>query len=293
MVLRQLSSDTADSPARIGRGLPQAPAHQRAAARAAGAHRAARPAVHRSDHSTRAEGKPVRRVVLRVVRASGPHGNQWLVFDHASRWHAGRRRREPLPRRPACSATQLLPRLRGAGRRRAAIVAFTEEHQRAPEVRAGAAALRDAARERMTSVVALVVDAERLRTEFMPALLQRSAGQRAAAGRLPVASKRRCSPKTARAFSIRPSRSDDTPVDERSFPLVFFDKELLEFAAPYEQQREIWGAAHRLRPADDSRNRQRQHPAADGADDRAGAGHGAAASSSSPARRRAKCAWPS
>ena len=31
------------------------------------------------------------------------------------------------------------------------------------------------------------------------------------------------------------------PVDERSFAIIFFDKELLEFAAPYEQHREIWG----------------------------------------------------
>ena len=32
-----------------------------------------------------------------------------------------------------------------------------------------------------------------------------------------------------------------TPVDERSFAIIFFDKELLEFAAPYEQHREVWG----------------------------------------------------
>ena len=29
-------------------------------------------------------------------------------------------------------------------------------------------------------------------------------------------------------------------VDEREFPLVFFDRELLEYAAPYEQSRETW-----------------------------------------------------
>ena len=42
-------------------------------------------------------------------------------------------------------------------------------------------------------------------------------------------------------FRVGPARSDDVPVDERSFAIIFFDKELLEFAAPYEQQREIWG----------------------------------------------------
>jgi signal transduction histidine kinase len=31
------------------------------------------------------------------------------------------------------------------------------------------------------------------------------------------------------------------PVDERSFAIIFFDKELLEFAAPYEEHREVWG----------------------------------------------------
>jgi signal transduction histidine kinase len=30
-------------------------------------------------------------------------------------------------------------------------------------------------------------------------------------------------------------------VDERSFAIIFFDKELLEFAAPYEEHREMWG----------------------------------------------------
>jgi signal transduction histidine kinase len=43
-------------------------------------------------------------------------------------------------------------------------------------------------------------------------------------------------------FASHPERSGHVaPVDERSFAIIFFDKELLEFAAPYEQHREIWG----------------------------------------------------
>ena len=30
-------------------------------------------------------------------------------------------------------------------------------------------------------------------------------------------------------------------MDERNFAVIFFDKELTAFAAPYEEQREIWG----------------------------------------------------
>jgi two-component system phosphate regulon sensor histidine kinase PhoR len=43
-------------------------------------------------------------------------------------------------------------------------------------------------------------------------------------------------------FASHPDHTDNmVPVDERSFAIIFFDKELLEFAAPYEQHREIWG----------------------------------------------------
>ncbi len=45
-----------------------------------------------------------------------------------------------------------------------------------------------------------------------------------------------------RIYASHPERTATaTPVDERSFAIIFFDKELLEFAAPYEEHREIWG----------------------------------------------------
>jgi signal transduction histidine kinase len=45
----------------------------------------------------------------------------------------------------------------------------------------------------------------------------------------------------ARAAGGEPDRAaTETFVDERAFPVIFFDKELLEFAAPYEEHREVW-----------------------------------------------------
>jgi signal transduction histidine kinase len=55
---------------------------------------------------------------------------------------------------------------------------------------------------------------------------------------------RRCASRssTTRATLVVPTEGGRprTVVDERTFPLVFFDKELLEFAAPYEAHRETW-----------------------------------------------------
>jgi signal transduction histidine kinase len=39
---------------------------------------------------------------------------------------------------------------------------------------------------------------------------------------------------------IVPASTYDTYVDERSIPVVFFDRQLLQFAAPYEEHRETW-----------------------------------------------------
>ena len=130
-------------------------------------------------------------------------------------------------------------------------------------------------RDRMTSVVGFAVDAEKLRTQHVPALLRDRLADRATADRLPAARCRRARRGRARVFASDGACARTSRSTNGTFPIIFFDKELLEFAAPYEQHREIWHAADRLRPADDSGNRQRQHAAADGADDRAGRGDGA------------------
>jgi len=170
----------------------------------------------------------------------GPHGNKWLAYDQQSLTRpAGdlesRFREDPV------FGSKLLPRLQQLVKARMAIVAFTEVINGRRYYIQAQLRFESFARERMTSVVAFAVDAERLRAEFIPALLRdRLANVQQPAG-FPSLEAAVLAEDGTRIFESDPSRSDDMPVDERSFPVVFFDKELLAFAAPYEQQREIWG----------------------------------------------------
>lgn len=170
----------------------------------------------------------------------GPHGNQWLAYDHQSAAQPAvnveRRFRED-----SIFGAKLLPRLHQLVKARMAIVTFTEEINGRPYYVQAQLRFESFARERMTSVVAFAVDAERLRREFIPALLRdRLANVQQPIG-FPSLEAAVLAEDGTRIFESDPSRSDDVPVDERSFPVVFFDKELLSFAAPFEQQREIWG----------------------------------------------------
>lgn len=170
----------------------------------------------------------------------GPHGNQWLAYDHQTdaepAGDLARRFREDKVFGP-----KLLPRLQQLVQTRMAIVAFTEEIDGRKYYVQAQLRFESFARERMTSVVALAVDAERLRAEFVPALLRdRLANVQQPVG-FPSLEAAVLAEDGTRIFASDPSRPDDVPVDERNFSIIFFDKELLEFAAPYEQQREIWG----------------------------------------------------
>jgi len=176
-------------------------------------------------------------IVWAADEPGSPHG-RWLVYDHSSLASPEgallqRFREDPDGGEP------LLSKLHDMASRRRAIVAFADVlHGRQHYIQAQ---LRWAspARERLTSFVAFAVDAERLRREYFPAL---------------VASHLKALQQPAGFPPLRVTLSDDNRnlvvpteggavgavVDERTFPLVFFDKELLEFAAPYEAHREIW-----------------------------------------------------
>lgn len=167
----------------------------------------------------------------------GSPTGRWLVFDEASLGASGasaQRFREA----PDGGGT-LLAELQGMAGMKRAIVAFTKElHGRKHYIQAQ---LRwsSQTREQLTSFVAFAVDAERLRREYFPAL---------------VASHLHALQQPAGFPPLRVTLVDDngnlvvpaeggavaSVVDERTFPLVFFDKELLEFAAPYEAHRETW-----------------------------------------------------
>jgi signal transduction histidine kinase len=95
------------------------------------------------------------------------------------------------------------------------------------------------ARERLTSFIAIAVDADRLRREYFPALL--SAKLKTVEGptgfppllvTLLDASGHVVFPPDGSAAARY--------VDERGFPLVFFDPELATYAAPREAPHEVW-----------------------------------------------------
>ena len=122
---------------------------------------------------------------------------------------------------------------------RRAIVAFADElHGRKHYIHAQ---LRwsSAARDELSSLMAFAVDAERLREEYFPRLVR----ERLASLQQPrgFAALDVTLLDDTGAMVIPPEPGGGEPIiDERSFPLVFFDKELLEFAAPYEEHREVW-----------------------------------------------------
>jgi signal transduction histidine kinase len=169
----------------------------------------------------------------------GPLANKWIKYDHTT---------EALPagslerfQEDKVFGAKLLPRLQELVKMRMAIVAFTEEINGRKYYVQAQLRFETFARERMSSVVALAVDAEKLRTQFVPALLRdRLANVQQPVG-FPPLEVAVLAEDGSRIFESDRLRSDDVPVDERSFAIIFFDKELLEFAAPYEQQREIWG----------------------------------------------------
>jgi signal transduction histidine kinase len=165
-------------------------------------------------------------------------GGRWLVFDHESVKAPAGALHERFREAPDGGGA-LLARLQAMAPLQRAIVAFTHElHGRKHYIQAQ---LRWAsgARERLTSLMAFAVDAERLEREFLPALV---------ASRLAALQQPTGFPPLSVTLAddggriIVPDRAVAGQVflDERTFPLVFFDKELLEFAAPYEEHREIW-----------------------------------------------------
>ena len=170
----------------------------------------------------------------------GPMGNRWLVFDRASKTAPG-----PLEQRfreDQAIGSKLLARLHDIGATRRAIVAFTETINGRPHYVQAQLRFEGPARDRMTSVVAFAVDAEKLRTQYIPSVMRDWMTTVQQPSGFPHLETVVLDEDGAKIFASHPDHTDKMiPVDERSFAIIFFDKELLEFAAPYEQHREIWG----------------------------------------------------
>jgi signal transduction histidine kinase len=134
---------------------------------------------------------------------------------------------------------QLVPMMRALGAQRRAIVAFPATIDGRPKYVQVQLRWDGPERQRVTSFLGFMVDAGFLRTSYFPGLAQR---------RLAEIQQPRGFPPLelylldgdGRPLSDAARPSSDVFVDERTFPLVFFDRELLEYAAPYEQKRETW-----------------------------------------------------
>jgi signal transduction histidine kinase len=165
--------------------------------------------------------------------------NKFLVFDRASlhrqpseggRFHESPRRHE-----------QIVPTARKLGLEKRAIVAFpTTIDGRKKYVQLQLSWGTPGRDGPIRRLLGFMVDAEELRTKYFPGLIQR----RLASVQQPIGF-----PPLDLYMADGEGRpitvSGEVPpattfVDERTFPLVFFDRELLEYAAPYEQSRETW-----------------------------------------------------
>ena len=136
--------------------------------------------------------------------------------------------------------TQIVPQARELGAQRRAIVAFPmsiDGRAKYVQLQLGFVGPN---RERVTRILGFMVDAEELRTKYFPSLIER----RLAAVQQPIGFpplEVYLADGDGRSITISgQAPSAAAFVDEREFPLVFFDRELLEYAAPYEQRRETW-----------------------------------------------------
>jgi signal transduction histidine kinase len=165
--------------------------------------------------------------------------DKFFVFDRASLRSQGTdedRRFYESPQRHA----QIVATARQLGVQRRAIVAFPTEidgRQKYVQLQLG---FEGPNRERVLRILGFMVDAEELRTKYFPGLIQ----QRLANFQQPIgfpALEMYLNDGDGRAITVSGQPPPSSAfVDERTFPLVFFDRELLEYAAPYEQRRETW-----------------------------------------------------
>jgi signal transduction histidine kinase len=171
----------------------------------------------------------------------GPRANQWLVFDQASK-NFPNGAIEQRFREDKAVGDKLLTRIRELLATRRAIVAFTETINGRPHYVQAQLRFESPARERMTSVVAFAVDAEKLRHVYVPAIMRDWLATVQQPSGFPSLQAEILDEDGEHIYaSAEEPLEHYVPVDERSFAIIFFDKELLEFAAPYEEHREIWG----------------------------------------------------
>ena len=165
--------------------------------------------------------------------------DQFLVFDRAS-LHTQPTDDDGRFHESAARYQQVVPTARKLGAERRAIVAFPTTIDGRKKYVQLQLRFQGVNRERVNGLLGFMVDAEDLRTKYFPALIQR----RLAHVQQPIgfpALEMYLADGTGQPITVSGAPPASALfVDERTFPLVFFDRELLEYAAPYEQSRETW-----------------------------------------------------
>ncbi len=161
---------------------------------------------------------------------------EFLVYDRqsSSRPASERFRRDPVLEK------LLVPRLRELAAHRRAIVTMQETIGGRPHyVQAQIRFSNPATRDQMSSFIGFSVDSERMRTEYFPSLLRTNlSGIQQPTGFPPLVAT--LLDESGRVIFDSGPQATHQFIDERRFPLVFFDKELLQYAAPLETHRELW-----------------------------------------------------
>jgi signal transduction histidine kinase len=166
----------------------------------------------------------------------GERTEKFYVFDHDSLKVPATRVDERFRESPARLA-QVLPKVLEVAAQKRAIIAFPLTIDGRPKYVQIQLRFRGPDRQRVSSFIGFMVDAGYLRSTYFPNLLKK----RLAAVQQPAG----FPPLELYLLDSDGGTVDGWPapsmfVDERTFPLIFFDKELLEYAAPYEQRRETW-----------------------------------------------------
>jgi signal transduction histidine kinase len=135
---------------------------------------------------------------------------------------------------------QVVPKARQLGAERRAIVAFptvVDGRKKYVQLQLGFQGIN---RERVTRLLGFMVDADELRTKYFPSIIQRRLATVQQPIGFPPLDLYMTDDEGNAVTTSGHAPASTAFVDERTFPLVFFDSQLLEYAAPYEQSRETW-----------------------------------------------------
>ena len=157
------------------------------------------------------------------------HRDELLAYDRETRqFHAG------VP-----EAELMVARFRELAPQKRAISLFEAPVNGRPTYFQAQLRWATVARETLTSFVAFSIDAERLRRDYFPALVTAKLGSVEGPTGFPPLSVTLLDADNRVVFpasGVAPA----SYVDERAFPLAFFDRELQRFIAPEGHQQEIW-----------------------------------------------------